>query len=147
MRPVSIWTDGRCKDRGIIFRYAGKAPPAWKSILCRVGEARVEAQSEEMALARSFLNRLWQWGTTAAMGFNPVLSIVLLWIASRAGLHQKGHRSAYRHGALGAGCCQPISGRYLHASVFNSSARAWGSTIRDAAHRTGLKSIRWITPQ
>lgn len=101
-------------------------------------------QSEEMALAQSFLNRLWQVEHDGKRWFNPDISIIYPDRIRRRppGTTSKDWGRIPTPVRWSAGCCQPISG-YSPACLTATSS----STIRGMRHTVPkLKSIRWITP-
>lgn len=109
-------------------------------------QAQMQArQSEEMALAQSFLNRLWQVERDGKQWFNPDISIIYPDRIRRRppGTTSKGWERIPTPARWSAGCCQPIS-RYSPACLTATSS----STIRGMRRTVlKLKSIRWITPQ
>lgn len=108
-------------------------------------QAQMQArQSEEMALAQSFLNRLWQVEHDGKRWFNPDISIIYPDRIRRRppGTTSKDWERIPTPARWSAGCCQPISG-YSPACLTATSS----STIRGMRHTVPkLKSIRWITP-
>ncbi len=102
-------------------------------------------QSEEMALAQSFLNRLWQVEHDGKRWFNPDISIIYPDRIRRRppAPHPKDWERIPTPARWSAGFCQPISG-YSPVCLTATSS----STIRGMRRTVPtLKSTRWITPQ
>lgn len=91
-------------------------------------QAQMQArQSEEMANAQSFLNRLWTFSSEGKQWFNPDVSVIYPDRIRRRppGTTSKGLGAHTDSGALNAGCCLRIS-RYL----LMFSMASWQITIR-----------------
>ncbi|SUH10100.1 Protein of uncharacterised function (DUF1479) [Salmonella enterica subsp. enterica] len=102
-------------------------------------------QSEEMALAQSFLNRLWQVEHDGKRWFNPDISIIYPDRIRRRppGTTSKGLGAHTDSGALERWLLpayQQVSPACLTATS-SSTIRGMRRTVPK------LKSIRWITPQ
>lgn len=108
-------------------------------------QAQMQArQSEEMANAQSFLNRLWTFESDGKQWFNPDVSVIY---PDRIRRRPPGTTSkvlgAYRlRGAENAGCFQRIS-----AFSPTSLMAIWRNMIHGMRHIVRkLKSTRWTTP-
>ncbi|SQD05614.1 protein [Escherichia coli] len=101
-------------------------------------------QSEEMANAQSFLNRLWTFESDGKQWFNPDVSVIYPDRIRRRppGTTSKGLGAHTDSGRWNAGCFQRIS-----AFSPTSLMAIWRNMIPGMRHIVRkLKSTRWTTP-
>lgn len=108
-------------------------------------QAQMQArQSEEMANAQSFLNRLWTFESDGKQWFNPDVSVIYPDRIRRRppGTTSKGLGRIPTPGHWNAGCFQRIS-----AFSPTSLMAIWRNMIHGMRHIVRkLKSTRWTTP-
>lgn len=108
-------------------------------------QAQMQArQSEEMANAQSFLNRLWTFESDGKQWFNPDVSVIYPDRIRRRppGTTSKGLGAHTDSGHWNAGCFQRIS-----AFSPTSLMAIWRNMIPGMRHIVRkLKSTRWTTP-
>lgn len=108
-------------------------------------QAQMQArQSEEMANAQSFLNRLWTFESDGKQWFNPDVSVIYLTVSAavRPERPPKVLERIPTPGHWNAGCFQRIS-----AFSPTSLMAIWRNMIPGMRHIVRkLKSTRWTTP-